>query len=225
MADLNPANKLPYHFSERPLADHFALWRRAEVRVLERSRYASLLISRHGSTLFRYQADPEADPALAHPFFGHETWRRYAHNMSEAEKQQILAFVKEREEFQRRQRSLLLADPNFAEAAEPARLNLSFRLLQVCDALSLFVCLGPPERKKLPNIARGSWDDRVNLSLHPAGETAAVVEPYPFRASPLQLRVRGRKLPPGPFRDANGLEDAWRRAPEETLVFTVKGSG
>lgn len=219
---LNPANGLPYHFAEWSLANHFANWRRGEQRFLSQNRYASLLISRHGSILFRYLVDTQADPVLAHPFFARETWRSRGLQMSPEEQRQVLSFVEEREEFQRGVHKELAADPRFAGAVNPEQLNCNFRLLQVCDALSLYICSGPPQEKTLPNIARRNWNDRVSLTLRPDGQKAALIEPYPFALSSLQVQVQARRLPLGPFRHQDELEEAWQRASLETISFTFR---
>lgn len=220
LARLNPDNGLPYNFSEWPLPDHFPIWQRAEKHLLDSSPYAALLISRHGSILFRYLVDGAADPLLAHPFFTHETWRSRGDDLSEEEQKQIWAFVGERESFQSGVRETLNSRPATATLVSTERFNADFRLLQTCDALSLYAVLEPPRKKILHNIARREWGDFVTLQLRPAGESSAIIDPYPFDVSPLCVEISGRRLPAGPFKDQEDLNQTWRAENSQTLTFT-----
>jgi hypothetical protein len=49
---LNPATGLPHSFVQMPLEVHLRLWHAAPARLLTQSRYAALLTSLHGSTLY-----------------------------------------------------------------------------------------------------------------------------------------------------------------------------
>lgn len=49
----DPESGLPYSFMELPLDEHLALWREAGERLLTQSSYAALLVSMHGSRLYR----------------------------------------------------------------------------------------------------------------------------------------------------------------------------
>lgn len=51
--ELNPDTGLPHSFMEMSLATHLRLWSHAPQRVLPQSRYAALLVSMHGSALYR----------------------------------------------------------------------------------------------------------------------------------------------------------------------------
>lgn len=220
VARFNPENGLPYHFAEWPLTEHFDTWRRAEKRFLDRSPYASILISRHGSVLFRYLVDKKADPRLAHPFFAVKAWRSRGEQMTEEQRQQVFAFAEEREEFQSRVRGTLSNGGFEAAALEADTLNENFKLLQTCDALSLYLALEPPTEKELPGICRGGWDDPVDMTLTPVSEKAAVLDPFPFGSSPLKVEITGRQLPPGPFANEEELVRTWEEAPEATMEFT-----
>jgi hypothetical protein len=51
--ELNPETGLPQSFMEMELDTHLELWSHAPHRVLSQSRYAALLVSMHGSALYR----------------------------------------------------------------------------------------------------------------------------------------------------------------------------
>ncbi|HLY48332.1 MAG TPA: DUF3891 family protein [Solirubrobacteraceae bacterium] len=48
----NPETGLPYSFMETPLDAHLRLWNEGTRRLLSQSRYATWLVSRHGSRLY-----------------------------------------------------------------------------------------------------------------------------------------------------------------------------
>ena len=178
----NPENGLPYSFAEWPLTKHFPIWQRAEKRFLDRSPYASALISRHGSTLFRSLVDKYLDPLLVHPFFAKRTWRTMGDKLSKSDRKQVLAFVEERETFQTETLEGWASQTGKRELTRPEHLNANLRMVQVCDALSLYTVLEPPQEKVLENIIRSGWDDLVTLHLNPASKNEVVLAPYPFDA-------------------------------------------
>jgi hypothetical protein len=64
---LNPRSGRAQHFTELPRRVHVELWSRAAERLLAQSRYAALLVSLHGTTLYeRYPA--RSEPALVRAF-------------------------------------------------------------------------------------------------------------------------------------------------------------
>jgi hypothetical protein len=50
--ELNPETGRPYSFMELPLATHLRLWTGAPARLIAQSRYATLLVSMHGTALY-----------------------------------------------------------------------------------------------------------------------------------------------------------------------------
>ena len=60
--ELNPETGLPQSFMEMPLATHLRLWSHAPHRVLPQSRYAALLVSMHGSALYRMRDQSRMAP-------------------------------------------------------------------------------------------------------------------------------------------------------------------
>src|ERR687898_1664883 len=63
-ADLEPLrgeDGRPLSFIEYPRPEHIAIWRDAARRLLAQSRYATLLVSLHGTSLYE-RSDPDAHP-------------------------------------------------------------------------------------------------------------------------------------------------------------------
>src|SRR3712207_3009739 len=62
---LDPATGRATAFTAMPRATHLALWRRAPSRLETQSRYAALLVSLHGTTLYTALRRPgDASPAI-----------------------------------------------------------------------------------------------------------------------------------------------------------------
>jgi hypothetical protein len=63
---LNPATGFPYLFLELPRDEHVSLWRGSAKRLLSQSRYATLLVSMHGTGLYeRYPPKDVGDEVQA----------------------------------------------------------------------------------------------------------------------------------------------------------------
>jgi hypothetical protein len=68
---LNPETGWPHSFLEMPLATHLRLWSAAPQRLFTQSRYAALLVSLHGTTLYAMRdlarlSDEDADAVRAY---------------------------------------------------------------------------------------------------------------------------------------------------------------
>jgi hypothetical protein len=63
---VDPGTGRPRPFTALPLPAHLAIWRDAAPRMLAQSRYAALLVSLHGTSLYeRRRGTPEVDDHLA----------------------------------------------------------------------------------------------------------------------------------------------------------------
>jgi hypothetical protein len=128
---LNPDTGRPRGFLQMELAVHLALWTAAPTRLLSQSRYAALLVSRHGSILYgRSDLDAMA-PERAGP---------------------IRAFLAESHVLQER-----LAAELGAGAEEVER---NGRLIFALDWLSLALCLDW-EEGETPAVALADGDGRL----------------------------------------------------------------
>jgi hypothetical protein len=65
----DPETGLPYSFMELALEEHLGLWTGAPERLLAQSRLAALLVSMHGSRLYRRR---KADTAAVHHYLGEQ---------------------------------------------------------------------------------------------------------------------------------------------------------
>jgi hypothetical protein len=201
---LDPATGRPLHFTEMPVAEHLAIWRRGVQRMLEANPYAGLLVSMHGAALMRYRLEPDA-------------------RTPEADRAAVRTFVAEQERLQAALREGLALRPRYRDAVRPARLTCNFRLLQVLDALSLLLCTGESESQTFTGVPLGEGHRRSDIEVTPAPDGAALT-PYPFTREPAPFAVTGRLLPACPMEGPAALRPVWAQAPERRLTFTLRAA-
>lgn len=199
---LDPAAGHPFHFTEMPVADHLAIWRRGVQRMLERNPYAGLLVSMHAAALMRFRLERAA-------------------RTPEPERATVRTFLAEQERLQATLREGLAARPRYREAVASARLTANFRLLQLLDALSLLLCGGATEPQTFTAVPLGEGQRRTELEFTPE-EGGARLQPYPFTADPACFSVTGRLLPAARLPDPAALHAAWGQAPEQRLSFALR---
>jgi Protein of unknown function (DUF3891) len=193
--ELNPETGWPQSFLEMPLKRHLELWSRAPALACSQSRYAALLVSLHGTTLYAMRDVEREPPDAAAAIRDYRAAQR---------------------ELQEKLRGTLAADPVYADHMAPEALDRNRRLLFALDGISLALCMGRfPWRLRGVPAAEGS----VEVTVDGAG-TKATVEPWPFRASPLRVRCDGRRLTER-FEDQVRMRAALEEAPWATLEFEL----
>lgn len=194
----NAETGLPQSFMEMPLDVHAELWASAWERVLPQSRYAALLASMHGSSLYEMR-DPDklnADDAAI-----------------------VCDFLDGQRAVQERLVAGLRADPATAVSASDEALARNRRLIWIWDAFSLALCLD-----WAPHTLRGvpaAGVSRVDVDLTPgADERTVVVDPWPFGGSSVRVRCEGRQLA-GRFADEAEMRAALDAAEWVTLEWEL----
>jgi hypothetical protein len=74
------------------------------------------------------------------------------------------------------------------------RLDLDYRLLQLWDLLSLYLCLSEPQAEVIAVVPAPSGAGGVRLDLQPLGDGRIRVTPFPFDQDPLVVAVPCRWL-------------------------------
>jgi hypothetical protein len=198
--DLNPEG-LPRHFTEMSVAEHLSIWRRGIARLAARSPYAALLVSMHAAALHAGPLDADRDTPAA--------------------REAVADFLAEQRRFQGGQRVALLGHPQAASQFSEENIQAGFRLLQLCDYLSLRLCCTPDQRPlelTWPAAARG---EPTRLVLRPRSAARFRLVPYPFAACPLVLEVAARRVPRTPYPNADAWLIAFSSASRETLALEI----
>jgi hypothetical protein len=203
---LNRRTGRPHGFRELDVEQHTDLWRQGGLMALALGRYPALLVSLHGSGLYRNfdQRNPDA-AALA----------------------VVTGFLQQQAKFQQRLCASLTDDCSYAEYISAEVLERNRLLVSAADRLSIAVCTelrDPAVRSDqdgeawLRNVptARDMVDLRI-LALHPDG-TRFVVQPWPFAALSVRLVCEGIELPPIRFAEQDHMQAALRDARRINLM-------
>jgi hypothetical protein len=196
---LNPRTGRPYTFMELPLERHLEIWSGAARRVLSQSRYAALLVSGHGTGLYR---------------------RRDGSNDRPEQARRVAEFLAGETAFQNDLLAGLRADPVMAPFATDEAIRRNQRLVAVWDRLSLALCGGRREPLVVGDVP--AVDGAVTLQLAPlegAPDTVGIA-PWPFAAETVTLTFEGRRLP-FTFLDRTDLRTGLDRAPWVTVRVSL----
>lgn len=193
---LHPQTGRPISFLEMALGDHLRLWSAAPDKLLTQSRYAALLVSLHGTTLYG---------------------RRDRKRMAREDAGAVRAYLAAEQARQKRLMALLGADRDQVERNR--------RLLFAWDGLSLALCLRWEDHvaESVPTSGAAAADVRVHPPAdRPDGRV--VLEPWPFAAERLTVRCEGRRLA-ARYATAGELHAAYDAAPPTWLAFALAPRG
>ena len=192
----NPATGLPHAYLELSRREHLALWHDAGPLMRAQSRYAALLVSRHGVWIFTQYERPPDDPA---------------------ERAAVAAYLRRERAFQARIRASLVADPEYRDAVRLPTFLQSHYVFTIWDRIAVHACYGVPAlRWGVPAIYR--WervptrDGPVTLTITYAALDRWLLDPWPFMGDELRLRGEGRLLR-GPYPDRQTMLGALEEAP------------
>jgi hypothetical protein len=186
--ELDPADGLPLDLSRISQRQGIDRWRMGILRFTAWRPYTSLLISGHARWLHVHQADPGADPSFRHPILQFLRWPALAGPELEVAR----GFIQEIEDYEAAIAEEIGEDPVLKPAVEPAMLLPHMRLLQLTDALSLYMCFGSEEEMHLPDTPVARWEERVTIRVTPLGDGCYRCQPYPFDLDPLPVSLIAR---------------------------------
>jgi hypothetical protein len=171
---LNPETGLPYSFLEMPLEVHLGLWDAAPQRLIVQSRYAALLVSMHGSRLYRRRNLEQLEPEQADA---------------------VRSYLERQRAFQRELIEALSHDSLSGAWVREQPLERNSQLVWIWDFLSLAVCLdwSPRTAREAPT-RQGVLDIEIERGPRPRTLT---LDPWPFRARNIPVRCDGRRLARG----------------------------
>ncbi len=175
----NPATGLPHAYTELTQQDHLALWPDAAPLVGTQSRYAALLVSRHGAWIFAKYEGQHSDAA---------------------ERAAIAAYLRRERAFQSRVRASLAADPAYADAVTVPALARAHAAFTVWDRIAVHACYGVPmPHWGVPAVYRWERVPTANggvapLTITHAGQDRWTLDPWPLAVDALTLRGEGRLL-------------------------------
>jgi hypothetical protein len=193
---LNARTGRPHGFRELDVEQHTELWRQGGLMALALGRYPALLVSLHGSGLYR-NFDQRGGDAAASAV--------------------VAEFLEDQGKFQQRLHASLAGDHDYAEHVSAETLERNRLLVSAADRLSIAICTGLRDPavgsdregeawvRNVPT-AQGSVDLRI-AALHP-NRTRFAVQPWPFATSSVSLVCEGIELPPIRFAEQDQMRSA-----------------
>jgi len=190
---LNVKTGRPHTFMELAVPTHTAMWSSAEPLSLQYGRYPALLVSMHGTGLYEKYHDSSKD--------------------SSDDLEAIDDFLTAAHAFQEGLLCDLREDPLFSRHATLETITRNQRLVAVWDWLSLILCMGLKEKRKIDDVPVAKGKGKT-LQLTPVnGDGNEVrISPWPFKRVTLTLRCEGRRLP-GKWKDCLKMREALQSAP------------
>jgi hypothetical protein len=198
---IDPATKRPCQFTDMPVEEHLAFYRRGVNEVAAKDDHAGLLVNLHCQGLYnqRFGWAPEM------------TMRRLAPEQEAAVRRAVAALQAQERDLGRRVRLDL------------PTLWAQYDLLQAFDLLSLYLCMPPVTGREVGPVP--SADGPVRLAVRPAGGEEVVVAPWPFRESAVAVGVPGRLIADRDYAGDDDLRRALAAAESVTLRYTLRPAG
>lgn len=197
---LNPKTGYPYRFAELPTPVHIEIWSGAKQLAMPLGRYASLLISLHGTGLYE----------------------RYRGWQNSAESSRIVQqFLDSQYAFQQQLLASLNKDPYYASYATPEVVKHNQKLVTAWDALSLIVCQKLTDFQQLEQVPTVDGETVLKLTHISDDPHQITISPWPFQESEVRLVYEGRLLGET-FTDETAMREALESARWVTLSTLLK---
>ena len=193
---LNSQSGLPRAFNEMPTLEHLELWSTAMPRALAYGRIPALLISMHGTYLYRRFHDFERDTSR-------EAARAKDFLQIEEEKQKDLL-------------RKIRASRDISQSA----IHEMRELLSIWDAMSLAICMGIDEPRSFRDVPGSNGRIEIRFSPDDRRVGQLAVDPWPFASDRLEVGCEGRRLT-GTFDDEQTMRQAIADAESVTLRFSL----
>ena len=190
----------PVDFLGIPVHEHVALYRHGIDLVCEEDDFAGLVVSLHGQRLYTRPFHRGMKPRIEN-LRGEQRRLAQVHVDHEHERQLSLAKRLDRDAI--------------ADAEE------CWRLVQVWDRMSLFVCMQPLNgngSSSMPPM-RGPSGDDLQLQINSTADGAMEIHPYPFGSTPLTFEIEASVLPGTSWPDERAYRLAYRTASRRTIAF------
>lgn len=200
---VDPESGRAWQFLDMDVRTHLSFYRAGIRRVGERSRYAGLLVSMHGTGI--YQGRHGIQPELG------------LRRITPDRRQDVRDFIAEQEKAQEALRGELGVDRD--------KLWRGYRLLQVADRLSLYFCMGGSDRQPAQiNAAPAADGGDLTLALQPEGEWRLRLTPYPFGGPCRRVTLTRRVLPDRVWESDEAFREAFFDTEPEVVTIELTQS-
>ena len=168
-------------------------WRIGTTRFEDSHPYASLLMNFHAYRLYNVANEEESS---IHPLFGNSK------SFSNEKTPQAISLIEALQNQQGKiKKHLISLGDWYKDAIRPEILLPHARMMQILDAVSLYLCSDfiPPvfgkakglgcDEVEIKHIPRKNWEDRVKLHITPQEDGTLVCDPYPFDENNLVVPI------------------------------------
>jgi hypothetical protein len=207
----------PLHVFEINMALATRIWSASVDRAMSLDPYSALLVSLHQLSLSDYASRQDAVP--------HER-AKDAREMFELNKFQHRQI--EIQEALRHQLKLRTDIPlrlglgqEGIDAAEDL-LNFNFRLLTLCDRLSLQLCCGKTFFPTIEDVRPGVGAKAVAIQTTFVDEWTVAMSPWPFACEWIDGQLPARRVPAERFEDVGQFQRTYEQTRLEKLTFTLR---
>jgi len=168
-------------------------WKIGTTRFEDSHPYASLLMNFHAYRLYNVANEEESS---IHPLFGNSK------SFSNEKTPQAISLIETLQNQQDKIKKHLISLGNwYKDAIRPEILLPHARMMQILDAVSLYLCSDfiPAvsgktkgwgcDEVEIKHTPRKNWDDRVKLHITPQEDGKLVIDPYPFDVNNLVVPI------------------------------------
>jgi hypothetical protein len=195
----------PVDFIHIPVDEHVELYSRGIDLVCREDAFAGLVCSLHGERLYTRPFEAGMDPRI---------------ERLDGRRRELADAYVAAEHHRQAERATSIGDPDVDVRAEEA-----WRLLQVWDRLSLFVCMRPlvPESSwTMPPV--GGIDGDLRIEVRGSEDGEILLSPYPFSAEPATFTVEATHLGSQRWTSHGDFRQAFRSAERRTLSLACRGT-
>jgi len=196
---LNQKTGCPHSFMELATEVHVGIWSGAKHLAMPLGRYATLLVSLHGTGLYErytsWQNSPESS-RIVQDFLTSETI------------------------FQQQLTATLQSDPHYEAYVSPEAIAYNRQLVATWDLLSLALCMGLDDQRQVGQVPITGGETTLTLIPIEDDPTQVKVEPWPFQPRVVTLVYEGRILRET-FTDEEMMRATLMSAPWVTITTTL----
>jgi hypothetical protein len=192
---LNPVTGRPRTFRELPTLEHLSVWAPAGPTALVYGPYVALLVSKHGTGLYRF-----------HDF------NRDTPDEAEAAR----AFMARGAAFEEQLLQIIIRDSGNAAEDVRAAIERNRKLVALWDAMSLAICGGAEGARSFDDVPAAGNSISLQLRQVDSASDHFHVGPWPFRSETVSLTYPGRMLK-GTFTSEAAMRQALEDAPWQTV--------
>ncbi|MBD1922403.1 DUF3891 family protein [Microcoleus sp. FACHB-831] len=196
---LNAKTGYPHKFMEVAPSVHTKLWSNAKNLTLPIGRYATLLVSLHGTGLYeRFRS-----------------WEKYPES-----NKVVQDFLKDEYTFQEKLIANLQEDSYYKPHTTPDAIKRNRSLVATWDALSLAVCHKVHNEQHIDNVPTAQGETTLTLKPIDNNPNQISVSPWPFQQTKVTLTYEGRLLH-STFTDEEAMRSALVNSRWVTITNTL----